>query len=423
MLIKERIGKFLNFRSILTGIVLFFFAGVILFSIFAEKRPYNYITIVFAAMMIATIILFIIKYSSFKIDLFSYLLFAFIIVILISQIVNGLFLSFPKNIILVPTMAFFIYQFTKSLKNKDIMFYAVLIAGVLFSGFFVIKYHSEIASLSFSSRIGSEISDQNYLGEFFALFSIISFSFIFKSNNKITRFMAIPFSVLFFGLMLYTGSISNMLTTLLVVCTTSIFFTKKRVRLFIVIGIIVAVALFIILLQFDFMSYFKTRIENMFSTFISGKGDVDNSSAFRLEFFLNGLRLFAKAPIFGFGYYMTAHFSATSGSFTHNNIAELLGCHGIFSLIIFEILMFLPLLKESKRNPHVFASVLFIVVFQLFLVQYNKKIEYILLAIAFSYFQSEYIPSFEIKFANKRILIAKSHSPKNVTKKYYEVYI
>ncbi|MDD4211348.1 MAG: O-antigen ligase family protein [Clostridia bacterium] len=423
MLSKEKVKKLLNLQIILTGIVLFFFAGFILFSVFAEKRPYNYITIVLASMMIISIIVYLIKYGSFQIDLFSYLLVAFIIIVFISQIVNGLLLSFPKNIVLVPAMAFFIYQFTKSLKNKEIMFYAILIAGVIFSGFFVIKYHSEIVSMSFSSRIGSEISDQNYLGEFFALFSIISLSFIFKSKNKILMFIAIPFSILFFALMLYTGSISNMLTTLFVACTASIFFTKGRKKLFIVIGVIIAIVLFIVLLQFDFMSYFKTRIENIFNTFVSGNGGIDNSSAFRFEFILNGLRLFAKAPLFGFGYYMTAHFSATSGSFTHNNIAELLGCHGIFSLIVFEVLMILPLIKESKKNPRVFTSILFITLFQLFLVQYNKKIEYVLLAIAFSFFQINYIPSFEIKFVNKKITFARLRSAKFATRKYYEVYI
>ena len=260
--------------------------------------------------------------------------------------------------------------------------------------------------LNFEDRLGRDFSDQNDLAKNIALLAIISEILIFKvrRNRKIIYILA---AVVFWLIVLITGSISNFLILFIVSAFLLIFITKSKTRLFVAIGIVATISLFIIALQFPFMSYFKTRIDKMLNSVFSNGGNVDYSFIDRFNLAFYGLRLFSSKPLFGYGYDQVQYYTWGKNAFSHNNFIELLASFGVFGFISFEFILIFPIFKNWKKTDKEIAifSLLYLFLFQLFLIIYRKKIEYFLIPLAFSLIEHPIYRGISFSLVNKKLHI------------------
>lgn len=379
---------------------------------FSNRYPFNYVSIAICALMCASMAIYVFLYDKFKINVMVGLLILFNICLLISHLMNRSFGDIPKTIILMSLVAFFTYQFLSTYKHKDIFFIALLVAGLAFSFIYIIHYRSEIFSLStiFSSRLGIFFDNENEIAKEFGFFCVTALALTLRSKKIYIRIISGFSTILFLFLILTTGSISNLLTALLVCCIVLIACQKTKKRMLIASVVVVGlIVMAVVAIQLPFMSYFKTRIDNILSTiFNPSQAALDNSASDRfngaITSFLIGLNRF----LFGFGYMSAMHYTH-SGIQAHNNFAELFIDFGITGLFIYETLVLLPLFKanKAKNKEYVLSLSLHMFIFQLFLTTYYKKFEYLFFALLFASLDDV----FETKFVLFNSSIFKKHKP------------
>ena len=387
----------------------FFFAYCLSIPAFSNIHPFNYISIALCGMMCASMGLYAFLYSKIKINISIGILIIFNITIILTHLINHNFSSFPKTIILMTLVSFFVYQFACTVSNKDLLFLIIGIGALCFAVVFVYYFRNDIFHLSnlFQKRLGPPFDNENEIGKEFGFFALIFFVFAFKSKKIAIKICAGLGTLLFVFLIMATGSISNLLSIILACLICSIIFVKGiKNKLIIVVSSAVVVGLFVAILQIPALSYFKTRIEGVLTTLFSfGKDVEDGSSLNRLQAALTSIRVGFSKPIFGFGYMASMDFNALNVQ-AHNNIAELFIDFGISGLVLFEALLILPIAyaRRVKDNKFIYAISIFMVIFQLFLTTYYKKYEYVFLALIYASLDDVFEPSyvlFNSKMFNK----------------------
>lgn len=380
-------NKWQNFLFISSTLLFFLYC----FSIptFSNRFPFNYVSIALCALMCACMAVYVFLYRKFKINAMVGLLILFNITLLITHTINLTFSEIPKTIILMSLVAFFVYQFISTYKKPNIFFLLVLIAGILFSIIYIIHYRSDLFSFSniFDSRLGGFFDNENEISKEFGFFCVIALALAVREKNIYIKVGSYIFVAVLFFLILSTGSISNLLTTILVCFITLIVCQKTNKRRLIVASVALGIIVFfVILVQLPFMSYFKTRIENIFSTIFNPTAKAaDGSAAERFKGAITSFSIGINRFLFGFGYMSATDYTYNSIQ-SHNNFAELFVDFGIVGLIIFESLILLPLFKinKIKDKSFVLAVVLYMLIFQLFLTTYYKKFEYLFFALLYA---------------------------------------
>ena len=372
-----------------------FFAYSFSIPTFSNRYPFNYLSIALCGLMCVAMGVYVLLYGKFKIDIFSMMLILLNIIILISHIINMNFAQMPKTIILMSIVAFFIYHFISEYKEKSLFLNLVLISGLLFSVVYVIHYGGDIFKLeniSDGGRLGFFFDNQNEISKEFGFFCVLSFSSLMWQKKIVLKIISAISMVIFMFLILTTGSISNIFTTLLVIaiCLILLQKTKKRKIIFLISSIAV-VGLFFAFIQLPFMSYFKTRIYNIFSTlFEKGADGFDNSSYNRLDSAIVSFAVGINKVLFGYGY-MSSMYYTIENIQAHNNFAEIFIDYGIFALFIYEFLVIFPLVSElkEKEKTYIFPIMFYMLIFQLFLTTYYKKFEYIFFSCVFAMLDNE----------------------------------
>jgi O-antigen ligase len=183
-----------------------------------------------------------------------------------------------------------------------------------------------------------------------------------------------------------TGSVSNILTIFVVSSLFLIKLFQGKKRIIAILVLCFSVALFFALINVPSFSYYKTRLIDMFLSFLSDGQAGDPSATSRFQGALNGFYLFIERPLFGNGY------SATLSNYyimSHNNFSEVSANYGIFGLIFQEALLLLPIFSiAQKRDPLsiVFFSIaLFLFSFQVFLTCFDAKIDYCLMPFVYAH--------------------------------------
>ena len=380
---------------------------MVFFLVLSDRNPFNYANIAVFGLEGIFIIILVIKRKFFVIDYFIVLLLLFLVLIGVSQVANLKITGYPLTLVLLCLYAFFFYQLMICLNNKEkeAVFKLILLGGVMFVGFFIIYYRREFIQFDFSKRIGRELSDQNDLAKNLGIFCIISLIFVVKAKT-FRKFVYALFYLISLLCVLFTGSISNLITILALSITILFFMIKGRNKVFLFFGLIILAAGIYGALQLPVMNYFRTRFTDMFNSFFSSSDNGDNSLNDRFFLALEGLDLFTSKPIFGYGYDQVRNFTHGRGQFSHNNFAELLASFGLFGFLSFEALLVYPIVKElKKKEKDEFAlfTLLYLFIFQIFLIIYRKKIEYLLIPIGFSYFQEKRLKSLTISFNKMRV--------------------
>ena len=251
--------------------------------------------------------------------------------------------------------------------------FAIFAGTIAFSIYYIISYFPYLIDVSSFIRLGDKFDNQNSIAMSFAVAGLL-FLYLIKKRKMYPLILAY---ILMLYLCLSTGSISNILCFAL---SSFIFLevqSKTRDKIIILIGSAALVGVLIVLLQFPFASYFKTRIDNIINTFFGGgDGRIDYSSAFRFEYALNAFKLFLDKPLFGNGYNAVSQFTFGKGTFSHNNITELLSNFGFFGFAVFELMLLMPFFGKNniKKSFGLFPVALFILLFQPFLVIFYLKI-------------------------------------------------
>lgn len=392
--LKSKISEFLPSQNVAQNVIFAVSAALFFlycFSIptFSNRYPFNYVSIAICALMCVSMAVYVFLYSKFKINIMVGLLVLFNICMLITHIMNVSLGDIPKTIILMSIVAFFTYQFLSSYKHKGLFFGFLLLAGILFSFIYIFHYRSEIFSLStiFSSRLGTFFDNENEIAKEFGFFCVIAIALAVKSEKIFVKVISYFFTIFFLFLILTTGSISNLVTALLVCCIVLIACQKTKKRMIAAAIVVAALIVFsIVLIQLPFMSYFKTRIENIFSTlFDPSKANSDGSAADRFNGAITSILIGLNRFLLGFGYMSATHFTYNSIQ-AHNNFAELFIDFGIIGFLLYEALVVLPILniRRAKNRQFVLAVALHMFIFQLFLTTYYKKFEYLFFALIFA---------------------------------------
>jgi len=281
-------------------------------------------------------------------------------------------------VLLIFPFSIVIFEFAAIDKmHLKIILYSVLIGTLFFSAYYLIYYFKELIDLSSFTRLGSKFDNQNSVARGFVLLAI---SFTYYSIKRKRIVLAIPIPV-FVYLCLSTGSISNTFCCLLLIFLVLILTCKKKGRIITLIATILSIALIIVLLQMPFAYYFKTRIDNIFSTFFGTGNKIDESSVGRFDFAVEAFKLFFEKPLLGNGFNSVPLFTYGRGSYAHNNFAEILANFGFVFFALYEFVLLLPLLRKEfrKNNGCLFFFSLYIFIFQLFLVTYYLKIDGLIL--------------------------------------------
>ena len=371
------------FQNILfVGCILMFFLYSLSIPLFAKQ--YNFIPIVIVAAMAILIGLYVFLFGSIKINVLVALLILFNISTLITHTINKNFKDLEKTIILMSIVAILVYELVSNYKNPNLFFVMILITGIIFSIVYIDHYSDRLFDFSkiFENRLGRDFDNENEISKEFGFFAVLSIAVATKSNKTWLKILSYFSTILFIFLILTTGSISNLLTSVLISCVTLIWFQKNTKRKIIVASIIIGIlVLLIIMINLPFMSYFKTRIDNIFTTlFNPDERPKDGSASDRFNGAITSFAIGFNRLIFGFGYMSATNFTYL-GIQSHNNFAELFIDFGIVGLFIYELLIYLPLSRSIKNNSkhYIISLCLYMFVFQLFLTTYYKKFEYIFL--------------------------------------------
>lgn len=345
--------------------------------------------------MCAGMIFYTYIYASIKVNLLIIILVCFNISTFITHLVNFNFSTLPKTIILMTIVAFCLYQFISSYHKKKLFIYLILIAGLLFALVYIIHYRQNLFDFKhiFENRLGVFFDNENEISKELGFFAVISFGMIIKHKKVYEKILFSLLFALFLFLVLSTGSISNLFTTVIVslLCLILCQKTPKHQILALII-VLCLVAAIVGILQLSAFKYFKDRIDGIFNTlFNKADSRYDGSANNRLQGAITAIKIGLNKPIFGFGYKSATRFTVTNIQ-AHNNFAELFIDFGIVGLLLYESLLFLPLWKGFDRNkmPYVLSIILYMFLFQLFLTTYYKKFEYIFLACIYSILSNEF---------------------------------
>lgn len=391
--IKSLIRKYFGGLEVaLHTLILLFVPLITLFSVMSDRNPYNYINIALYVVEIILIIFYVWKFKYFRFDILAFCIVLFNLTILISQILNKRISEYPTTILLLSVFSVIFYQFVIHEENKTKIYRLILIGGLLFAAYFIYTYFIkpttkiDILSVQFGDRLGDDFADQNDLAKYLAIFGILSLIEYFKAKRWLKILPILSFG-LFTFLVLITGSVSNLLCLVIVSLFVLIFCSKRKNRLIVLFSVLAIGATIFGLMQLPFLKYFKERIDGIFNAFFDQTEKVDGSATDRIKLFLEGFRLFLTRPFFGFGYDQIQYYTHGIGQFSHSNVVELLGSFGVVGFLAFETLIVYPL-YYAYNNDHyktnAFFTLLYLFVFQFFLIIFRKKIEFMLIPLGFS---------------------------------------
>jgi len=379
----------------------FVFFGVYIFSIgaFSGRSFFNYFSIAIGLSMIFLMFTYVVFFGRFKFDLFTVLLVNFSFSFLISNLINLSFLSFPKSVFTQSLMSFAMYQFFTSVKKERIKLLLPIMtfAGLAFLFLYFFHYRSEIIMFNFKNRLGSYFDNENEVAKEFGYLGIVAFCggiYGGKYFGRTPKLVSVLFRLIcFFAWLLFlfavltTGSISNLLTLLLVTFLAALSSIKKaKHKIAFIVSIFVFVVVLLLVFQLPSMSYFNKRLMKIINTFINGGVGGDASSNLRLYAIIQYVQLFFLRPLFGFGYGQGKMYTAYN-MVAHSTIAELLTCVGLYGFLSFELILILPFVLSKKRMKEYCISfiLLYVIVFQLFISSvYHAKFEFVFVSMAFA---------------------------------------
>ncbi len=375
---KQSKIKFL-IKSILLFLIFLFFFSVPALS----GTTLSIIPIILMGVIGGGTLIWMILYEKIYVDRIILATILFLLSTLVSGLVNG-FYGINKTYFLMPIMfiAFYHLFSSKTFFNNSIRLFSLAIFA--FCLYFLIVYFQDIISGNFS-RLGDKFDDENVVGSYFAIGTILFTFFVFFKKKK---FFIIPLVLCLLFCVLTGSKAALLLSGVGIVFLVFAFYGKKRWYIpaifFLLIIIFVVLAL-----QLPGMEYIKYRILVLFQ-FLSGDVNADPSTLYRLSLIIDGFDLFIKKPIFGWGF-NGVELNSSIGAYAHNTLIESLANFGLLAgiFVMYPSFSSLSVFKFDKKEKEyavlIQAFIIFSILNGFFLVQYISKLYYIMLAMICGY--------------------------------------
>ena len=320
------------------------FAIFVSFPVLSGIYPFNYVPIFFSVLFAVCVFLYLyIKKRLFLSPMmFSLLLFgaySILVTCFGSQDFSYAF-TLMSNILICCVIA----EFVASEKCAGVVIKIYALAIAFFFIVFLFVYRAEILSLHFE-RIGELFGNLNQVG-FTLLTGSIAFSWWALSIKKWGYLLFIP-AVLIIVVALFTGSRAVLINSfLLFVFAIFSLYGRNKIGLSILTIVILAV-LAVGILSLPIFTGLTERILSLLSTLFGvGEGNYDASSVQRFNMIIDGLNLWSKNIVFGYG--LGGFKNALSyGTYSHATLIEVLCNSGLIGVLLF----FIPVLRCSFVNP------------------------------------------------------------------------
>ena len=374
---KDRLDLLINsikskFKSDALGFILdclcifFVFTAIVSLPLCTYREQYTIITNLLCAFSSVCILGYIVfrgkLYFNFNIlFIILYLLYAIIITLFTTKSYGY---SRLWSTLTLFSFVFFLSQYWFNSKRFSFFIATICISLIIFLVFFVIKYRSNILALDFDERYGYDFGNVNTIC---SMFDIGILFMVYLAFNKKSYYypLFIPASLMAFCALI-TGSRWGFITLVIGIIFLVYEIIGKRFKLLFTLSIVVLIGVSIGIFQLNFMAEYRKHFLSLFNFF---KNPVANSSpSIRFSMFIDGIKLWSKNLIFGYG---TDGFAANTsyGVFSHSSVVELLTNYGIIGFAIFYVPLFKTLLScnyKSKYSSLLKIYVGFILVYSIF---------------------------------------------------------
>jgi len=376
--------------------------------IFSFNPKLYLLTWIIVGLMLVDMSLFIVLNKKIRVDIVICSLALFSFSAFISSALNG-FHGFNFTPILLPIATSIIYMFSKATSASKTMLLSAFFGMCVFLVAFIIHYRSDIVSMNFNERFGRDFGDENDI----AILLGFGFTYAFyKTLDSKKTLIIIPLSILFI-LFAFCGLLTGSKIFVLILffgTTISVFIRlgKKKwwISLLIVCGIVV---LGVVLLTIPAFAVVKSRFDMFFRIFFSDSSSssrADYSSIFRLYMFQDGIEMFLRKPLFGFGIWGFATYGGLNNGWSHNHFSEGLCNFGLIGFLLFHIPLFSSLFnyfysKDKKQKNESFVLLSFFLISMISLSFFTQKIYAFVSAPVFSSFMHKRL--FDFNLHSKKI--------------------
>ncbi|GCF95132.1 hypothetical protein NRIC_30230 [Enterococcus florum] len=274
--------------------------------------------------------------------------------------------------------------------------YAVITGGTVFSLVVFSKYNFNIAqissALSQGTRIGSELTNPNFLGiicSYVACLGIFLFFENIKNKNYTNMIFIGGSTILCFSFSILSGSRKTYLTLFVGFIIFFYSFLKKNLTLK---RVFVSSIFFIIIItmfrKLDMFTLSRERLQQLIFMFF-GEGTAEGSMNHRKLLIEQATQLFFKRPFFGNGIESVRE---TTGYYAHNNFVEILANNGVIGFLIYYssyFITFICLIIVKNKKDVLYSCMLFtffsILINEVAQVTYYDRFSQIRFAIISSY--------------------------------------
>lgn len=367
--------------KILDNLIILFF-GITFFTIptFSFRGSYSLLTWGFTAVTLSLMVIKILISKKVQIDLIviSLILFAF------SALISSL-LCFFKAFNFTPIVLVFVivvcYSYSKETRLSFPLLLSAYFGAVLFLLVFFVKYRTDIISLNFTKRLGSYFGDLNDISTFFGIGFITSIYFLlFGTKRFLIKSLSAILLILFAFAGLLTGSkIFVLISGITLIISIFLFFGKKRWWASIICVAVFAL-LFVLLFSLPVFSSLTKRIVDFFDLFGEQQNvRSDYSTIFRIYMFEDGIEMFLRKPLFGFGIWGFATYGGLNNGWSHNHISEGLTNFGLVGFLLFHLPLFVSLKSfvfknDKKPSYYPFLLIVFFLIGMFSISFYTEKI-------------------------------------------------
>lgn len=247
---------------------------------------------------------------------------------LVTFINNPLTAITYKTLIVLALFSTSIYLGCSIIDNKKVIMLSLTIAGLIFCLAFAIVYFKDVVHLNFSTRLGSYFGNENDVAlKLGFTAAVIAISIIYSK-----KYWFLPLAIPPIIFTLLTGSRSGLFVVFIVAVISIFLIFRHNVKIALAISVLSAVVFLLLILFVPAFNTIKTRLLAFFEY---KNGDIIETSSFLRDLYKkSALYLSFKNLLLGYG---ADGFDVVSefGTYSHNNLAEVLCDFGIFGFIAF----------------------------------------------------------------------------------------
>ena len=384
---KKYLSDFLQIKTIDKIIVCLFGLTFLSIPLFSFQDKLYLITWFLTGALVIFIVIKLFNQKSIKVTIITISLLSFCISAIFSSALTA-FVSFSFTPIFNALIIIILYTYFLSCEKetKALALLSVYVSLILFSLVFLFKYRNVIFSLNVS-RLGSDFGDENDISIVLTIGFSISLFFSFHCKKWYFRVLNV-LAALLFALLSFTGGskISILIITLITFVIIAMFFGKKRWYLS-AIFITLSLALIILLINLPVFEVLKDRFLNMLYSFVGKryKGlNPDSSTAGRLEMFINGISLFLRRPLFGYGLNGYSVYSTHHSGWSHNHWSDSLCNYGIIGSIFYLIPFIAFFFKNKEKNVYSKIGIILFLISTISIALFKEKIFAYLVGLLFA---------------------------------------